>query len=304
MRCPTLAPLSDVAVRREAYHRTRKESAPGIEGVTAEQSAEHREEHLRDLPEPLRSGRYQAPPGKRHGLAKADGSQGPSGVPTVEEKIVPRGVTLVLGAIYEQDCQEFWPGFRAGHSAHQALSELGEQCLGMNTGGIGEADVSGLFDSLAQSRLQEMLQQGVKDGRILRLIGNWRPAGVGEGEPCLQPETGSPQGAVISPRLGNLFLPQVVDDGYRRDVRPRLRGRSFLIRCGADFVIGCEYEADARRLLAVLPQRVARFGLTLHPQKTALVPFRKPPAREAAAWGRGPFEFRGFTHYWRRARRG
>jgi RNA-directed DNA polymerase len=104
--------------------------------------------------------------------------------------------------------------------------------------------------------------------------------------------------------LGNLFLHQVLDEWYMRDVRPRLRGRSFLIRFGDDFVIGCEYEADARRILAVLPKRFARFGLTIHPQKTALVPFSKPTAREAEARGRGTFEFLGFTHYWTRSRRG
>src|SRR5574341_128639 len=266
----TLAHLMDVDCLREAYHRTRKDSAPGIDGVTADGYAEHLEENLRDLHERLRSGRYQAPPVKRHWLSKADGSQRPIGLPTFEDKIVQRAVAMLLGAIYEQDFHEFSHGFRAGHSAHQALSELREQCLGMNIGWIVDADVSGFFDSLDQGLLQELLQQRVQDGSILRLIGKGLHAGVLEGETFLQPETGSPQGAVVSPLLGNLFLHQVVDEWDVRVVKPRLRGRSFLSRYGDDFVLGCEVEADARRIMTTLPKRYARFGLTIHPQKTAL----------------------------------
>lgn len=186
-----------------AYHRTRKESAPGIDGVTADGYAEHLEENLRDVHERLRRGRYQAPPVKRHWLAKADGSQRPIGMPTFEDKIVQRAVSMLLGAMYEQDFQEFSHGFRAGHSAHQALSELREQCREQGINWIVDADVSGFFDSLDHGRLREMLQHRVKDGSILRLIGKWLKAGVLEGETFLQPKTGSPQGAVSSPLLGN-----------------------------------------------------------------------------------------------------
>jgi group II intron reverse transcriptase/maturase len=211
---------------------------------------------------------------------------------------------MVLGAIYEQDFHEFSHGFRPGHSAHQALFELREQCVEQRINWIVDADVSGFFDSLDRGLLRKILQQRVQDGSILRLIGKWLHAGVLEGETFLQPETGSPQGAVISPLLGNLFLHQVLDEWYVRDVRPRLRGRSFLVRFGDDFVIGCEYEADARRILAVLPKRFARFGLTIHPQKTAVIPFSKPSSRGERAQGKGTFEFLGFTHYWARSRQG
>jgi len=226
----TLAHLIDVDFLREAYHRTRKDSAPGIDGVTADAYAEHLEDNLRDLHERLRSGRYCAPPVKRHWLAKAGGSQRPIGLPTFEDKIVQRAVTMLLGAIYEQDFQEFSHGFRPGHSAHQALSELREQCVEQRINWIVDADVSGFFDSLDHDLLQEMLRQRVQDGSILRLIGKWLHAGVLEGETLLQPETGSPQGAVVSPLRGTLFLHQVLDEWYVGVVKPRLRGRSFLIR--------------------------------------------------------------------------
>jgi len=300
----TLAHLIDVDFLREAYHRTRKDSAPGIDGVTADAYAEHLEENLRDLYERLRSGRYCAPPVQRHWLAKAGGSQRPIGLPTFEDKIVQRAVTMLLGAIYEQDFQEFSHGFRPGHSAHQALAELREQCVERRINWIVDADVSGFFDSLDHDLLQEMLRQRVKDGSILRLIGKWLHAGVVEGETLLQPETGSPQGAVVSPLLGNLFLHQVLDEWYVRVVKPRLRGRSFLIRYGDDFILGCEVEADARRIMTVLPKRFARFGLTIHPQKTALIAFSKPSARAEGTQGKSTFEFLGFTHYWTRSRRG
>ena len=300
----TLAHRMDVDFLREAYHRTRKDSAPGVDGVTADEYAEHLEENLRDLHERLRSGRYQAPPVKRRWLAKADGSQRPIGLPTFEDKIVQRAVAMLLGAIYEEDFYEFSPGFRPGHSAHQALSELREQCREQRINWIVDADVSGFFDSLGHDRLQEMLQQRVKDGSILRLIGKWLHAGVLDGETLLQPDTGSPQGAVISPLLGNLFLHQVLDEWYVAMVKPRLKGRSFLIRYGDDFVLGCELEADARRIMTALPKRFARFGLTIHPQKMALIAFSQPSARGEGTQGKSTFEFLGFTHYWARSRRG
>jgi len=236
----TLAHLRDVDFLREAYRRTRKDSAPGIDGVTAATYAAHLDENLRDLHERLRRGRYHAPPVKRQWLDKTDGSQRAIGLPTFEDKIVQRAVTMLLGAIYEEDFHPFAHGFRPGHSAHQALSELREQCVGQRINWIVDADVSGFFDSLDHGLLQEMLQQRVKDGSILRLIGKWLHAGVLEGETFLQSETGSPQGAVISPLLGNLFLHQVLDEWYVHMVKPQMRGRSFLVRYGDDFVLGCE----------------------------------------------------------------
>jgi RNA-directed DNA polymerase len=300
----TLAHLMDVDFLREAYRRTRKDSAPGIDGVTAATYAAHLDENLRDLHERLRSGRYVAPPVRRQWLDKPEGSQRALGVPTFEDKIVQRAVTMLLGAIYEEDFHDFVYGFRPGRSAHQALSELREQCRAHGINWIVDADVSGFFDTLDHGLLQGFLQQRVKDGRILRLIGKWLHAGIMDGETFHQSEIGSPQGAVLSPLLGNLFLHQVLDEWYVHVVRPRMRGRTFLIRYGDDFVLGCELETDARRIMAVLPKRFARFGLTIHPQKTAVVAFSKPSARVERTPGKSTFEFLGFTHYWARSRQG
>jgi hypothetical protein len=152
--------------------------------------------------------------------------------------------------------------------------------------------------------LRDVLRQRVNDGSILRLIGKWLNAGVIEGNDLTYPETGSPQGGVISPVLSNIFLDYVLDEWFVRDVQPRMQGRCFLLRFAEDFVLGCEREEDARRLRAVLPKRFARFRLTIHPQKTRLSAFGKPAGRETADQGNGTCEFLGFTPYWAKARLG
>jgi group II intron reverse transcriptase/maturase len=300
----TLVHLIDLDFLREAYRRTRKSGAPGVDGVTAKEYAENLEENLRDLYERLRSGRYIAPPVERAWLKKEDGSDRPIGKPTFEDKIVQRAVVMLLGAIYEQDFYDFSYGFREGHSPHQALHELREQCRGMNIGWVLDADVSGFFDNLDHGWLREIIKQRVNDGGILRLIGKWLNAGVLEGEIVMYPEKGTPQGGVISPLLANIFLHHVLDEWFVKDVKPRMKGRCFLIRFADDFIIGFELEVDARRVMDVLPRRFGRFGLSIHPKKTTLIPFRKPGVREDKGNGNGTFDFLGFTHYWEKSRRG
>jgi RNA-directed DNA polymerase len=304
MAFTTLAHLIDVDLLREAYRRTRKDGAPGIDGVTAQEYAEHLDANLANLHERLRSGRYRAPPVRRTYLDKEDGSQRPIGIPAFEDKLVQRAVVMLLGAIYEQDFCDCSHGFREGHSPHQALHELREQCMDLDIGWIVDADVSAFFDSLDHDLLRKRLQQRIADGRIIGLIGKWLKAGVVEGDTLSYPERGSPQGGVVSPMLANIFLHEVLDAWFEREVKPRMKGRCFLIRFADDFVIGCEREDDARRIMAVLPKRFTRFGLTIHPQKTRLVDFRKPARRGEAGIGNGTFEFLGFTHYWTKSRRG
>jgi len=300
----TLAHLIDVDFLREAYRHTSKSSAPGIDGVTAEAYAEHLDENLRDLHERLRSGRYQAAPVERVWIEKEDGSQRPIGKPAFEEKIVQRAVAMLLEAIYEQDFLDCSYGFRPDRSPHEALHELRERCMNEGMGWIVDADVSGYFDSIDRTRLREVLRKRVNDGSILRLIGKWLRAGVMEDGVLTHPETGVVQGGVISPVLANIFLHHVLDEWFESEVQPRLKGRSFLTRFADDFVIGCELEADAQKIMGVLPKRFARFGLRIHPTKTTLIVFRKPKASQTWAHGNGTFEFLGFTHYWARTRRG
>ncbi len=300
----TLVHLMDVDFLREAYRKTRKSGAPGVDKVTAEEYAKNLDENLRDLYERLRSGRYKASPVERAWLDKEEGGKRPIGKPAFEDKIVQRAVVMLLGAVYEQDFYDFSHGFREGHSQHQALHELWEQCRRMNINWIVDADVSGFFDNLDHGWLRKIIKQRVNDGGMLKLIGKWLNAGVVEGEILTYPEKGTPQGGVISPMLSNIFLHHVLDGWFVKEVKPRMKGRCFLIRFADDFIIGFELEKDARRVMEVLPKRFGRFGLTIHPEKTRLIKFRKPGLREKKATGNGTFDFLGFTHYWARSHRG
>lgn len=300
----TLMHHIDVEFLFEAFRRTRKDAAPGVDGVTAEEYAAHLGENLRSLHARMRSEGYKAPPVKRVWLDKEGGKKRPIGMPAFEDKIVQRAVTMLLESVYEQDFHDFSYGFRPGRSAHQAIGALRECCMALNTGWIVDADISGFFDNLDHGHLRDILRERVNDGGVLRFVGKWLNAGVLEGQELTHPEAGSPQGGVISPLLSNIYLHHVLDDWFVKEVQPRLQGRSFLIRYADDFVIGCECESDARRVLAVLPQRFGRYGLTIHPEKTNLVKFGKPGPKGSPKSGNGTFDFLGFTHYWATSRRG
>jgi group II intron reverse transcriptase/maturase len=228
--CTPLASLIDEDFLREAYRHTSKSSAPGIDGVTAAAYAARRDENLRDLHERLRSGRYQAAPVERVWSEQEDGRQRPIGTPAFEDTIVQRAVVMLLEAIYEQAIHDGSYGFRPGRRPHDALHEVRERGRNEGLGWIVDADVRGYFESLARTCLGEVLRRRVNDGRILRLIGKGLRAGVLENGVHTHPETGVVQGGVISPVLANIFLHPVLDAWFEREVRPRLKGRSFLTR--------------------------------------------------------------------------
>jgi RNA-directed DNA polymerase len=300
----TLMHEVDVEFLREAFCRTRKSAAAGADGVTAQEYGRDLDRNLEALHERMRAGRYEAPPVKRVWLDKEDGTKRPIGIPEFEDKLAQRAVAMLLGAVYETEFHGFSYGFRPGRSAHQALRDLRARCLERNTGWIIDADVSKFFDSVDHGQLREVLRRRVNDGGVLRYIGKWLNAGVQEAGVVTYPEDGTPQGGVISPMLANIFLHHVLDEWFEREIQPWLHGQSFLIRFADDFVIGCEREDDARRVMAVLPKRFARFRLTIHPEKTALVPFGRPRPSNGQGAGNGTFTFLGFTHYWAKSRRG
>src|SRR5919109_3629865 len=285
--------LIDQEFLREAYRQTQKSSAPGVDHVTAQQYTERLDENLRDLHERLRDGRYEAPPVERVWIEKDNGKTRPIGKPGFEDKMVQRAVVMILEAIFDQDFHAFSHGFRKGHSQHQALHELREQCRKLHINWIVDADVSGFFDNLDWGHLREFITQRVNDGGILRLIGKWLHAGVLEAGELTHPDKGTPQGGVASPLLANVFLHQVLDEWFVKDVQPRMKGRCFLTRFADDFIIGCESKTDAQRVMAVLPKRFGRFHLTIHPEKTALIAFNKPLRHEHSARGKGTFDFLG-----------
>ncbi|MFQ6616961.1 MAG: group II intron reverse transcriptase/maturase [Fidelibacterota bacterium] len=299
----TLAHHMDVDLLREAYRHTRKDSSPGIDGITAKQYGENLEENLEDLYKRLKSGRYKAPPVVRAWLEKDNGKMRPIGKPTFEDKIVQRAVVMLLEPIYEQVFYDLSHGFRKGRSQHKAVQQLREELIRLRINWIVSADITGLFDNIDHGLLRTLIKRRVNDGTLLRLIGKWLNAGVMEGGAVHYPELGTPQGGVISPLLSNIFLHYVLDDWFAQVVQPRLRGRSLIIRWADDFIIGCEYKSDAQRILSVLPKRFGRYGLSLHPDKTSLVCFSKPYTEEEAR-KRGTFDFLGFTFHWGKSRQG
>jgi group II intron reverse transcriptase/maturase len=298
----SLAHLMDETLLREAYSRTRKNAAPGVDGVTAQEYGENLEANLKNLHNRLRANEYEAPPVKRVWIQKDDGKERPIGIVTFEDKIVQRAVMMLLESIYEQDFYEVSMGFRPGRSQHQALHQLREACLKNNINWVIDADVCGFFDNLDRKQLREFVELRVTDGSIHRLIGKWLNAGVMEDNQFHSSETGTPQGGVISPMLSNIYLHYTLDDWYIQVVQPRLKGRNFLLRFADDFIIGCEREDDARRVMKVLPKRFERFGLTIHPTKTTLINIAKPGSGKDER--SGTFDFLGFTHYWARSRQG
>ncbi len=309
MALTTLAQHIDLDWLREAFGRTRKNGATGVDGQTAADYAVDLDANLRSLLERAKSGTYRAPPVRRVYIPKGSGAETrPLGIPTFEDKVLQRAVAMLLEAVYEQDFLDCSYGFRPGRSAHQALQALWNQTMALGGGWVLELDIRKFFDRLDHGHLRTILRQRVRDGVVLRLIGKWLKAGVLE-DGCVQhPETGSPQGGVISPLLANVYLHEVLDTWFEGMVKPRLKGRATLIRYADDAVMLFGREDDARRVMAVLPLRFAKYGLTLHPEKTRLIEFRPPRGRHddgrGSSAGRGTFDLLGFTHFWRVSRKG
>ena len=304
----TLAHHIDVEWLREAYRRTRKDAAPGVDGQSAEEYASNLEENLRSLLERAKSGTYQAPPVRRVHIPKGDGETRPLGVPTFEDKVLQRAVALVLEAVYEQDFLDCSYGFRPGRSPHEALKALRDATMEMGGGWVLEVDIRRYFDTLDHEQLRVVLQRRVGDGVLLRLIGKWLNAGVMEKGQLSYPEAGTPQGGVISPMLANVYLHAVLDTWFEHEVKPRLGGPAVLVRFADDVVILFANERDARRVQAVLPKRLGKYGLALHPEKTRLVCFERPESvrhdGDDDDLGPGSFDFLGFTHHWGLSRQG
>jgi len=303
-RFHSLAHLIDVSALERAYRRTRKDAAVGVDGVTKEEYGRDLEGNLQDLHARMKAKRYRHQPIRRVHIPKEGGKTRPIGISAFEDKLVQDALREVLEAIYEQDFLDGSYGFRPGRSAHDAVRTLDRVVHRGQVNWILEADIVSFFDSLDRKKLKEMLEIRVADGSLLRLIGKCLHVGVLEGVELSTSETGTAQGSVLSPLLGNVYFHYVLDLWFEEEVKPRLRGRATLIRYADDFVIGFEQEDDARRVMADLGKRLECFGLALHPEKTRLLPFRRPPSGQKSGKGPSTFDFLGFTFYWARTRKG
>jgi RNA-directed DNA polymerase len=304
----TLHHVIDLEWLKEAYRLTRKDGAPGIDGVTAADYAKNLEANLLDLLGRIKSGRYHAPPVRRAYIPKSDpsGSLRPLGLPTFEDKVCQRATVMVLELVYEQDFLPCSYGFRPGRSAHQALQDLRTGFMRHGLRWVIDLDIEKYFDSISHSHLRSFFDRRVTDGVIRRMIDKWLKAGVLEDGLLRHATEGSPQGGVVSPCLSNIFLHHVLDEWFENEVKPRLKGKSTLVRFADDAVMAFADYRDAQRVLGVLGKRLARYGLTLHPDKTRFIDFRSyrsdgkdPPETDGSS-----FTFLGFCHTWGTSRKG
>lgn len=301
----TLAHHIDLEMLMFAFEKTRKDAAPGVDGEDYATFAQTAGQRLEALREQMHSGAYRAPPVRRVFVPKENGQQRPIGIPTLEDKILQRAVSTILTEIYEQSFLDCSYGFRPGRSAHQALEVIWKAIMARSGAWVIEADIESFFDTMDKRLLQEIFAKRIQDGVLRRMIGKWLNAGVMEEGQLHHTDAGTPQGGVISPLLANVYLHEVLDVWFEREVRPRLRKQATLVRFADDFVIIFESKEDAERVYEVLPKRFARYGLRLHPEKTRLLYCRPTPAEPGPKpSGSTTFDFLGFTHYWAKSRKG
>lgn len=288
-----------VDLLREAYLWLKRGAAPGVDGVTWQDYEQDLEVKIVDLHARLHRGAYRAQPSRRKYIAKADGRERPLGIAALEDKIVQRALVEVLNAIYEEDFMGFSYGFRPGRGQHDALDALAVGIGRMKVSWIIDADVAGFFDAVDHDWLVRFLEHRIGDRRVIRLIRKWLKAGVMEDAQIKPTEVGTPQGAVISPLLANIYLHYVFDLWAKRWRKHQARGQVIFVRYADDIVVGFQYEADAKRFMADLRQRMEEFSLSLHPVKTRLIEFGRFAAERRSRRGLGKpetFNFLGFTH--------
>ena len=296
-----------VDLLRWSFHQLKRQAAPGVDGITWDQYEADLESNLADLHGRVHRGAYRAKPSRRQYIPKPDGRQRPLGIASLEDKIVQRAVVEVLNAIYETDFLGFSYGFRPGRSQHDALDALAIGIYRKKVNWILDADIRAFFDTMSQEWLMRFLEHRIADRRLLRLIGKWLKAGVLEDGRLLTVERGTPQGAVISPLLANIYLHYVYDLWVQHWRRRSAQGEVIVVRYADDMVVGFQYLADAQRFLAELKQRLEKFGLELHPEKTRIIEFGRFARENRQARGQGKpetFAFLGFTHICGRTRQG
>jgi group II intron reverse transcriptase/maturase len=291
----------------QGYHWLKRSAAPGVDGVTWHDYEENLEAKLEDLHARLHRGSYHPLASRRKYIAKADGRMRPLGIAALEDKIVQRAVVEVLNAIYEPDFLGFSYGFRPGRGQHDALDALAFGITQRHVNWILDADIAAYFDTVSHDWMLRFLEHRIGDRRLLHLISKWLKAGVMEDGVVTATQTGTPQGAVVSPTLANVYLHYVYDLWAHRWRQQQARGAVIFVRYADDVVAGFEHEGEAKRFLVELRQRMEKFALSLHPDKTRLLEFGRYAAERRAKRGLGKpetFNFLGFTHIAGRTQKG
>ena len=297
----------NVELLKDAFFWLKRNAAPGVDGLTWEEYEQGLEANVVELHARVHRGAYRALPSRRQYIAKPDGRQRPLGIAALEDKIVQRALVEVLNAIYEEDFLGFSYGFRPGRSQHDCLDALAAGITRTKVNWIVDSDIRSFFDSVSHEWLMRFVEHRIGDPRVIRLISKWLKAGVMEDGVVKPTEVGTPQGAVISPLLANIYLHYVFDLWAHRWRKHHAYGQVTIVRYADDIVVGFEHEVEAKRFLADLQQRMEKFALSLHPEKTRLIEFGRFAAQNRARRGLGKpetFNFLGFTHISGRSRKG
>lgn len=302
----SLAHLLNVEFLRGCYKSLGKERACGIDGRSWHEYGEQRDANLVDLVERLKAKRYRPLPAKRAYIPKNEQEMRPLGLPAIEDKIVQKGIARILEAIYEVDFRDCSYGFRPNRGCHQALTAVDEAIMHSPVNYVIEADIKAFFDHVSHDWMMQFLQVRIRDSSLLLLIRRFLKAGYIESGHLVPTEQGTPQGGNLSPMLANVFLHYVLDLWFEKRVKPRMSGTCQLVRYADDFVCMVQDRRDAESLETMLRERFAKFGLTLHPEKTRTISFGRYEQPTARRQGRKAhtFDFLGFTHYCGRSRKG
>jgi RNA-directed DNA polymerase len=289
-----------VNLLRDSFYALQRKASPGVDGISWQEYETGLEDRITDLHRRVHRGAYRAKPSRRVYIPKSDGRQRPIGVAALEDKIVQQAVVTILNQIYEADFKGFSYGFRPGRSPHQALDALSVGIQRKRVNWILDADISAFFDKLNHEWAVKFIEHRVADPRMLRLIQKWLKAGVSEDGQWSETESGTPQGSVVSPLIANVYLHYAFDlwaDVWREKVA---KGDMIVVRYADDLVVGFQHRTDAERFLREFKDRMAKFGLELHPDKTWLIEFGRYAARDREQRGEGKpetFTFLGFTHF-------
>ena len=292
----------DVGLLNVCFDSLNKKGASGVDAEKWIDYNGQRDERIPQLLTAFRSGTYRAPNIRRVFIPKGDGKMRPLGLPTVEDKLLQTAVSKVLTPVYEDIFYQHSYGFRPGKSQHQALEELSREVSLNRKRYIIDADMQNYFGSINHQYLREFLDLKIKDGVIRKMIDKWLKAGILENGQVIYPTEGTPQGGSISPLISNVFLHYVLDAWFKEQIQPLLKGSSFIIRFADDFLLGFTNREDALRVMEVLPKRLGKFGLTLHPEKTRLIDLDEEKGKDNHL--KKTFDFLGFTHYMSKSRKG
>jgi group II intron reverse transcriptase/maturase len=302
----SLAHLLDEQFLEHCYYQLGRDRASGMDGVTWQEYGEDLEENLKDLVTRLKAKRYKPQPARRVYIPKDEHSKRPLGLPALEDKIVQKGITWILEAIYEADFLDCSYGFRPGRNCHQAVDAVDKTIMRNPINHVIDADIKGFFDNVSHQWMEEFLQVRIVDPSFLLLVRRFLKAGYIDADLLIATEQGTPQGGNLSPMLSNIFLHYVLDLWFEKRIKRQARGVCFLVRYADDFVCMIRYQDDARQIEGALRERFTQFDLELHPEKTRVISFGRYERENAKRQHRRvhTFDFLGFTHFCDRSRRG